>query len=866
MSENIRKIVSIVLAAGKGTRMNVPGMAKVCFTLEGKAVIKRALETYKNVGIDSHYIVVGNLAEQVMQAVQGIDTNNFFCYQQRQLGTGNAAKSAAALLEAMSYNDDILIVAGDKVIEHEVLENLINTFYADNNDMVFLVGSTADNPASGRIVYSQEDKPIGNIEVFDIARCSLLHELKNKTENQELSAEKAEKIVRKYLKTAKKAELAIGTVWDMIKDGTSINAATLRDYFDENDYYLQIAGRKYLPDEVQMKHANLSVYLIKSGALFFALKNLGRNNAQKEEYLTDIIEILAESQYKLKTLQVDYKEQVLAFNTPEELETIRRYYASKDSAVDNQIAGKSRMVKNWLKDFKIKDSKIIEILKEIYGDDSTLIEYKRQRIITLLENYLERYGNESVLISRSPGRLNIMGRHIDHQGGFSNMMAVDRDVYCIVGERNDRQVNVSNLNTKRFPDRTFNIDELIAAYDDDWIEFINSDFVAEENREAKGDWSQYIKAITARLSVMYPDIKLKGMNILAAGDIPIAAGLSSSSALLVSVAESITVINNIDMTAVDFVAMCAEAEWFVGTRGGSGDHAAMKFCKKGMVSQMSFFPNKHIRDLPSFDNHYFVICNSRITARKTVGAKDIFNHRVSCYHIGRELFKLQNPQFAEKIVHLRDINTVNLNISENTLFELLKKLPVSMSRTQILKDLPAAVAEKFLQSHSESLDDYPIRDVVIYGLAEIERSRNTFKLLTDGDVDEFGNWMNISHDGDRVSINGNEKYLMHYTDELIDDIVNSQQSKLYEISGSYSCSAAPIDKMVDIALSVDGVKGAQIAGAGLGGCIMVLVKNDAFNALNEKLEEEYYKPRKLESEVFICRPTQGSGVFKLSSN
>jgi hypothetical protein len=82
---------------------------------------------------------------------------------------------------------------------------------------------------------------------------------------------------------------------------------------------------------------------------------------------------------------------------------------------------------------------------------------------------------------------------------------------------------------------------------------------------------------------------------------------------------------------------------------------------------------------------------------------------------------------------------------------------------------------------------------------------------------------------------------MHYTDELIDDIVNSQQSKLYEISGSYSCSAAPIDKMVDIALSVDGVKGAQIAGAGLGGCIMVLVKNDAFNALNEKLEEEIRK-------------------------
>ncbi len=864
MNKKSGNIVSIILSAGKGTRMKVADMAKVCFTVEGKAVIKRALETYKNAGINSHFIVVGNLAEQVMQAAQGIDTNNFFCFQQRQLGTGNAAKAAAKLLEAMKYEGDVLIVAGDKVIENDILEKLISEFYTQDNDMAFLVGSVIDNPTSGRIVYSNDKKPIGNIEVFDIARCRLLHELRQNTFSRPLSAADAEKIVRKYFTSSKKAELSIGIVWDMIKDGQSINAEILADYFTEDDYYLNVAGQKLHPQEVRTDHANLSVYLIKSGALFYALNKLNRDNAQHEEYLTDIIEILAKKGYNLKAIQVEYKEQVLAFNTPQELETIRRYYMSRKSGREKQADVHFRTTKFWLKDFKTKNSKVMKILHTIYGEDPELVEYKRKKIITLLENYLERYGNENVLISRAPGRLNIMGRHIDHQGGFSNMMAVDRDVFCIVGERNDRQINISNLDSKRFPDRTIDIDALSAAYEGSWIGFINGDFVSEENREAKGDWSQYIKAIAAWVNVMYPHKKLRGMNLMTAGDIPIAAGLSSSSALLVSVAESICVINNIKLSSEDFVSMCAEAEWYVGTRGGSGDHAAMKFCKSGKVAQMSFFPNKHIKDLPSFKDHYFVICNSKISARKTVGAKDIFNHRVACYHIGRELFKKQNPQYARKITHLRDINVVNLNISDKQLLELLKKLPITMTRQEILENLSKDIAAKYLQSHSDSLNDYPIRNVVIYGLAEIERSRNACNLLEKNDAAEFGRWMNISHDGDRVTINDKEKFSIEYTDKELDDLIKGESISLHEIPGSYGCSAAPIDKMVDIAISVKGVKGAQIAGAGLGGCIMALVKKDAYNRLKEKLEEEYYKPRMLEPEIFICHPTQGSGVLKLS--
>ncbi len=862
-----KKMVSIILAAGKGTRMNAQNVSKVCFTIDGKPVITHALETYQQAGFDSHYIVVGNLAEQVMQATAGLSTNNFFCYQAQQLGTGNAAKSAAKLLSSMDYKGDILIVAGDKVFEEEILNKLIHEFYSGHSDMVFLVGSSNDNPGSGRIVYSEDRKPIGNIEIFDIAKCSLLHTLKRITEGRILPAKEAESIALKYLKNDKKASLALGSVWELIKEGSSISEETMLNYFTEDDYYLHIGKRRLKPEEIGQEHANLSTYLIKSEALYYALGQLGRDNAQQEEYLTDIIGILAEAHYNVQSLQVDYKQQVMAFNTSEELEVIRKYYSARKKPLKKESGEEFRTVNHWLEVFKKNVSKTMQTLMEIYGDDNQLLESKRRIIVSLLNAYLKRYGDEKVVISRSPGRVNIMGRHIDHQGGFGNMMAVDKDVYCIIGPRDDQKVNISNLESLRFPDRSFSIEDLTSTYEDDWLKFINSDTIREQNKIAHGDWVQYVKAITARLNVKFPKDSLKGMNILVTGDIPIAAGLSSSSALLVAVAEGIMTINKIKLLPADFVTLCAESEWFVGTRGGSGDHAAMKFCKKGMISYMSYFPDKHIQDIPSFEGHHLIICNSKITARKTAGAKDIFNHRVSCFHIGRELFKKENPQYAHKISHLRDINTENLNIDESSLFRLIKKMPISMSREEIINTLSANITEKYLSTYSDKLDRYPIRNVVIYGFSEIERSRRSINLLQAGDVDEFGRWMNISHNGDRVVKNNNDNkslpFSPQYLDEILDKLSNSANNDLIYESGSYSCSVAGIDKMVDIALSVEGVKGAQIAGAGLGGCIMVLVKEDAYDALYRAMEKKYYESEDLEPEMFICRPTKGSGVLNL---
>ena len=113
------RIVSIILAAGKGTRMKSPSLHKVCFPIQGKTVIARALATYTSCNIDTHIIVVGYRSEQVMQTARAANPNVFFTLQHEQKGTGHAARVGAELLRKFEYDGDVFIVAGDKVYHQE---------------------------------------------------------------------------------------------------------------------------------------------------------------------------------------------------------------------------------------------------------------------------------------------------------------------------------------------------------------------------------------------------------------------------------------------------------------------------------------------------------------------------------------------------------------------------------------------------------------------------------------------------------------------------------------------------------------------------------------------------------------------------
>ena len=78
--------------------------------------------------------------------------------------------------------------------------------------------------------------------------------------------------------------------------------------------------------------------------------------------------------------------------------------------------------------------------------------------------------------------------------------------------------------------------------------------------------------------------------------------------------------------------------------------------------------------------------------------------------------------------------------------------------------------------------------------------------------------------------------------------------------GAYACSTPEIDQMVDIACSVPGVAGRQIAGAGLGGCIMILAHEGRVAAVRKALAAGYYRPRGLEPAAIPCITVEGAGL------
>ena len=107
---------------------------------------------------------------------------------------------------------------------------------------------------------------------------------------------------------------------------------------------------------------------------------------------------------------------------------------------------------------------------------------------------------------------------------------------------------------------------------------------------AAGDWGNYIKAAMLRLQHQYQDVRVRGINLAVAGNVPIAAGLSSSSTLVVATLQAAIALNNFELTSRQFIDLCGEGEWFVGSRGGAGDHAAIYLGQRGKIAHVGYLP------------------------------------------------------------------------------------------------------------------------------------------------------------------------------------------------------------------------------------------------------------------------------------
>jgi len=236
---------------------------------------------------------------------------------------------------------------------------------------------------------------------------------------------------------------------------------------------------------------------------------------------------------------------------------------------------------------------------------------------------------------------------------------------------------------------------------------------------------------------------------------------------------------------------------------------------------------------------------------------------VTAYHIGRAWFKLLRPDLAPRIEHLRDINAEHLGLAHAEFARLLGQLPARITRSKVqavfasISEADRDRLERMFLSHEAPADGYAVRGVVLFGLSEMARARRCLDLLKSNDARGLGQLMSVSHDGDRVSRqtarNTWRKVPKSREDRQLADWGRKQtrRADLAGFSGDYGCSLPEIDRIVDFARGQAGVEGAQLAGAGLGGCVMVLVRKSHTAGLLTALAEQ-----EIAGEIF--RPIAGA--------
>lgn len=522
--------------------------------------------------------------------------------------------------------------------------------------------------------------------------------------------------------------------------------------------------------------------------------------------------------------------------------------------------------KNWQTLLTNNDKRLLERLTEIYGNNPEILDSRLPLYKQAVETFINAYDeNQEIIISRAPGRINLLGNHIEHRGGYVNYVAVNRETLLVASQRNDDRVVMHNANASRFTAREFSINDLLPpAKRGDWLTYIETLDLPSH------DWENYIRAAILHLQDHFADTPIKGLNIAVAGDIPIAAGLSSSSSLVVSALEAALHFNDLEIPHLEKAEFCGHAEWYAGTRGGAGDHAAMLYAQQQAIVHLQFFPLK-TEPVALPEGYRVVACNSFVEH----APPGIFNERIATYEIGLMLIKKHFPQHADKLIHLRDLTAQNLGVETTDIYHMLKTLPERITRDEIRNALPEydSQLDTLFAPHPNPSEGYRLRQVVLFGLAECARGAQCKNLLQTGNIKGFGELKYISHNGDRqfrYDVNGTESPVINrITDPDIDQLISDLESgdatrienaQIYRQPGGYDCSCEALDKLVDLASQVEGVVGAGLTGGGLGGCVLVLVKEDAVKTLVETLEHKFYAPQNYQDGLLICSSVSGSGI------
>jgi len=598
-------LACIVLAAGRGTRMCAT-LPKVCFPVVGVPAINRSIASYRACGIQNIVVVVAPDGRQVIDTVSAEFENILFAAQREPLGTGHAVKVGFEPLRRLGFDGLVLCTVGDKVVQREAVEAVLDGLLRSGSDAAMGVTRKPDAPDMGRVILNQAHFVEAVVEERDLRAAEILGRLARVARR---SGQVALKPLRKEclerLGSESACERYLGRVWTRLAATDYIRAAHLREVLPPRAGHLRIGGRWASAATVRRRalFENESLYLFRTQTLARGLR-LIRPRRHGETYITDIVAALAHPRdggppARVVPVVLREADWVIGFNTPSQLLSLEEKIRARVTGAQ-QVGGEApvvtrralKPVREWLRLLDTFPPRMRRALSGVYGPDPSVIQRQRRLLRRLLERFGSTFGPERrVVLARAPGSVNLMGRHVDVVGGFINVTNVNREAMVAASPREDDLVRLVVADSRPRQTREFAIGREIASLGwDDWLTYISSDRVRQMVAQARGEWSHIARAAAVRLQQHVKTRRLRGMDAAVQCDIPLAAGLGASSAMLVAVSEAFVVLNGLEISPHQFVLLCGEGEWFLGSRGTAAAHAGMKLGRRGCVTHLRFFP------------------------------------------------------------------------------------------------------------------------------------------------------------------------------------------------------------------------------------------------------------------------------------
>lgn len=225
-----------------------------------------------------------------------------------------------------------------------------------------------------------------------------------------------------------------------------------------------------------------------------------------------------------------------------------------------------------------------------------------QRAVTA---YRDRFGEDPEVVASAPGRINLIGEHTDYSGGFVLPCAIDRRIAVAMGKGS------------------------LELYSDDFRE-------VRSGAARDGSWADYPRGVAWSLSEA--GYRLEPVRAAIAGDVPRAAGLSSSAAIEAATALAFDALFRLDIPRTRLATLCQRAEnAFVGVSCGIMDQYASLLCRAGsalLIDCRSLDAEEVPIDLDGAGLS-LLVCDTRV--KRELGATGYNERRATCEQAARDL-------------------------------------------------------------------------------------------------------------------------------------------------------------------------------------------------------------------------------------